>query len=107
MAVETYHLTIKLKKFTKRERREAKFGFIDKKGPNRYVMYVNTEFSLLETIGTLYHEFSHWLFFTVFKDNKMISVDQEHGFCEEMDDHAKEEFKKCLGANTKEDIESE
>ncbi len=107
MAVETYHLTIKLKKFSKRERADAKYGFIDKKSNNRYVMYVNVEFPLLETIGTLYHEFSHWLFFTVFKDNKMISEDQEHGFCEEMDDHAKAEFKKCLGDGFNEDEEEE
>jgi len=101
-----FHLTIKLKKFTKRERRTGTYGYITRKSDNRYVMWVNTEFTLLETIGTLYHEFSHWLFFTVFKDS-VIDDDKEHEFCEELDEASKEAFKRCLGSEEEEEEEDE
>ena len=95
--VRTFNLAIKLKKFTRKERKFAKYGFIDPKSATRHVIYINTEFSLMETVGTLYHEFSHWLFYTVFKDNSVITEDHEHIFCEAMDDDAKKNLQTTLG----------
>ena len=101
--VKSFRLTIKLKKFTRKERKFTKFGYIDPKSSTRHIIYINTEFSLLETVGTLYHEFSHWLFYTVFKDNAVITEDIEHTFCEAMDEDAKKNFKITLEAEADDD----
>lgn len=103
----TFHLTIKLKKFTRKERKFAKFGYIDPKSATRHVIWINTEFPLLDTIGTLYHEFSHWLFYSVFKDNTIVPEKQEHEFCSKMDKDSKKNFKLCLGDNIGEEDDDE
>ena len=87
----TYHLTVKVKKFLKSQKKISKYGYIDPKSNTRYVIYINSDYPLFEVIGTLFHELSHFVLFTVFKD--VFTSKREEDFCYNMDRHAQAELK--------------
>ena len=93
-------LTIKHKKFSSKKKdandHEGNAGYIQPptKG-HRYVIWINTDSSFLARIGTLFHEFGHFLFYTVFKEYS-IDEDKEHNFCEKVDVAACKAFKEYL-----------
>ena len=101
----TYHLTVKVKKFTRAQRKVSKYGYLDPKSQNRYVIYINNDYPLFEVIGTLYHELSHFVLLTVFRN--IFPERREEDFCERMDQHAQKEMKHFTAREDDEEEEEE
>jgi Zn-dependent peptidase ImmA (M78 family) len=92
-------LTVRYKEFNNPNENsnefEGNYGYIRQGNPRHYTIWINSGTSLLNQVGTLFHEFGHFLFYTVFRQ-LFINEKKEHTFCEKIDDTARQGFKEYI-----------
>lgn len=54
------------------------------KGGTRYTLVINESASLVKQVGTLFHEFTHLIFYMIFNPTAVDEV-REHRLCRKMD----------------------
>ncbi len=95
----SFYLTVRYKEFENPNENandyEGNYGFILPGASRRYTIWINSSTSLLNQVGTLFHEFGHFLFYTVFKE-LFVNEKKEHIFCEKIDDTARQGFKEYI-----------
>lgn len=88
-----YYLTVHFRKLKNGD--HGKIKPVGVKG-NRYLITIDSQKPMVERIGTLVHEFAHFLFYVFFEVDQ-VSEKKEHTFCEGLDDDAQRRMKKYLG----------